>query len=169
MELLLGCGNKRVKIMSPLGANDWTRLVTLDIDPNCKPDVLADIELGLPFADNTFKEIHAYDVLEHFGRQGDYRAFFKHFADIYRVLTPYGFLCGITPRYNGRWAWNDPGHTRIISPFNLQYLNQATYDDQVGKTPMTDYRWLWKGDLRLVYSKNEGESHTWILQAYKDN
>src|SRR5438045_2079255 len=137
-ELLVGCGNRRDKILYPLGLTTWTKLHTLDIDPNCKPGVIADLEQGLPYASNSFSEVHAYDVLEHLGTQGDFKAFFRHFGELARVVKNYGFICGITPRWDGTWAWNDPGHTRIISPHTLTYLNQAEYKSQIGRTAMTD-------------------------------
>jgi hypothetical protein len=77
VELLIGCGNSRKKKLNgPLGPG-WSTLVTLDIDPGCEPDVVHDIGvLPLPFRDDMFDEIHAYDVLEHSGVQGDWKFFF---------------------------------------------------------------------------------------------
>lgn len=174
MELLLGCGNSRIKRVRPGWTPEaWNKLVTFDIDPNCGADILGDFEDGLPFADNTFDEVHAYDVMEHFGTQGDYRAFFRHFGEVYRVLKPYGLFCGITPHWNGPWLWNDPGHRRSISLYTLAFLNQSTYADEVGVTALTDYRWLWKGDMKLVSAHTTtnpdgtDSGNVWILQAHK--
>lgn len=184
MELLLGCGHNRDKKLKPawtVDPDNWTKLVTYDIDPTSGADVIGDFEeAGLPFPDDTFDEVHAYDVMEHFGSQGDYRAFFRDFGEIYRVLKPNGLFCGITPHWRGPWLWNDPGHRRSISLHTLQWLNQLTYAE-VGSTSITDYRWLWKGDLRLVWSgvtfedvadvENPGvktpSSNVWVLQAIK--
>lgn len=167
MELLLGCGNSRDKRIVPgWRPVQWDRLVTLDIDPNCGADVLADINDGLPFAADTFDEIHAYDVLEHLGSQGDYRAFFRHFGEIYRVLKPLGILVASTPRWDSVWAWGDPGHCRVIAPQTLQFLDQNHYRAEVGKTSSTDYRWLWKGDLKLVWRQDTDDHHAWILQKH---
>jgi hypothetical protein len=69
MELLIGCGNSRNNQVG-----EWTELVTIDHDPNCGADVVHDLEqYPWPFDDDTFDETHAYCVLEHLGRQGDYR------------------------------------------------------------------------------------------------
>src|SRR5947207_7184349 len=110
MELLLGCGNNRVKKIKPgWRPQEWTKLVTLDIDPACGADVICDFDVSpLPFADDTFDEVHAYEVLEHVGQQGDYRAFFRHFGEIYRVLKNGGVPCSTTPKVDNRRAMGDP-------------------------------------------------------------
>lgn len=167
MELLLGCGNSRIKRITPSwGSSEWTKLVTLDIDPNCGADVLCDFSQGLPFADATFDEVHAYDVMEHAGSQGDYRAFFRDFGEVNRVLKPGGLVCGITPHWHGPWLWNDPGHCRSISFETLAFLDQTMYTREVGVTSMTDYRWLWKGDLRIEARDVQNDSCLWILRKY---
>jgi hypothetical protein len=74
--------------------------------------------------------------------------FFEEWSEWYRMLKPDGVLCGISPRWDSAWAWGDPGHTRIVGPECMTYLNQEEYTNQVGKSPMTDYRFVWKGDFR---------------------
>ena len=66
MELLIGCGNNREKrVVFPEIQKGWFNLTTLDVDKDCNPDVLHDLnDLPLPFDDNMFNEIHAYQVLE---------------------------------------------------------------------------------------------------------
>src|SRR5215831_67169 len=87
MELLIGCGKNHTKKLTRPGHEEWRELVTLDINPDHKPNVLHDLEnLPLPFADDHFDEIHAYEVLEHVGKQGDYRFFFRQFEDFWRIL-----------------------------------------------------------------------------------
>jgi len=57
---------------------------------------------GYQIREDFFDEVHAYEVLEHLGRQGDYRSFFATFANIYRVLVPGGLLLATVPsRYSG--------------------------------------------------------------------
>ena len=167
-ELLLGAGNSRQKLLGLPGRADWSNLTTLDVDPDCKPDVLHDLNiLTLPFEYNSFDEIHAYEVLEHIGRQGDWRGFLAEFSEYWRILKPGGFLAGSCPSLESRWLWGDPGHTRAISQETLIFLSQRQYEAQVGKTPMTDYRALYKADFELVHSQVQGERYFFMLKAIK--
>lgn len=167
-ELLIGCGNSRAKKVDPNSAFEWHDLTTLDHDPNCGADVAHDLEsYPWPFADDTFDEVHAYCVLEHLGRQGDYRSFFEVFAEIYRILKPGGQLCGLCPSRTDAWLWGDPSHTRAIQPETLVFLDQQQYVEQVGKTPMTDFRWLWKGDFEPIGVRDDGKDFYFALKAHK--
>jgi len=148
--------------------DDWTNLVTLDINADHKPDVVHDLTvLPLPFEADTFDEIHAYEVLEHTGQQGDWRFFFAQFAEFWRILKPGGLLVGTSPSAKSNWAWGDPGHTRIMSPECLTFLVQTEYTAQVGKTPMTDYRFVYQADFNLVHSRNGLQRFEYVLEAVK--
>jgi predicted SAM-dependent methyltransferase len=105
-ELLIGCGNARNKQLARPGRKAWSDLVTLDLDPACKPDVVHDLnQLPYPFEDNQFDEIHACHVLEHCGRQGDWRFFFKQCEEFWRITKPGGTFHGICRHRNSVWAW----------------------------------------------------------------
>lgn len=167
-ELLIGCGNSRRRKLCFDDNPEFTDLVTMDHDPNCGADVVHDLEsLPWPFDDDTFDEVHAYCVLEHLGSQGDYRSFFAHFGEIYRVLKPGGHLFAICPSRTDKWLWGDPSHTRVIQPESLVFLDQSEYAWQVGKTPMTDFRWLWKGDFEPVCVEDDGADFKFALVAHK--
>jgi len=63
VELLLGCGGKRKKIMSRMGHEEWTDLFTVDMNPDHKPDLVYDIsKIPLPFEDNSADEIHLCEL-----------------------------------------------------------------------------------------------------------
>ena len=168
MELLIGCGHSRQKVIDPK-RNGWTKLVTLDINPATRPDVVYDLELGdLPFKDGAFDEIHAYEVLEHTGQQGDIVFFFHQFEEFHRVLKAGGLLVAKCPRWDKIWAWGDPGHKRVLSPASLVFLDQSEYKKQVGDTDMRDYRRLYKADFRLEALLSQWQDNWgFILKAIK--
>jgi SAM-dependent methyltransferase len=168
-ELLIGCGSRRHRA-------DWTRplgetfenLTTLDIRTDCGADVVHDLEVfPYPFEADSFDEVHAYEVLEHTGRQGDFRFFFRQFEDFWRILKPGGYLLGTSPARTSAWAWGDPGHTRLIQAESLVFLSQAEYVRQAGRTPMTDYRWCYHGDFDVAHNVTDDGVFQFGLRAVK--
>lgn len=168
VEILLGCGSNRRKKLYIGDDAAWHDLVTLDFADTHKPDVVHDLaSIPLPFPDDYASEMHAYDVMEHIGQQGDFRFFFDQWADIWRILKDGGLFFGISPHHTSPWAWGDPGHTRIIGPEQLIYLSQPNYD-QVGDTPMTDYRFCYEADFDLIHSYiAPNGQYIYILKAIK--
>lgn len=147
IELLLGSGwNLDRQVWASRNPEEttsppWKGLVTLDWNPRVKPGVVADLGARhLPFRDATFEEIHAYEVLEHVGQQGDWKFFFSQFDEFGRILKPGGHLYIKSPGTNNPWVWGDPGHTRYMGPQVYYFLDKANYEKNQGKTPMTDYR-----------------------------
>jgi SAM-dependent methyltransferase len=167
MELLIGCGSNRDKKLFEQGKPEWDGLVTLDYEPRHKPDVVWDLQkLPLPFEDNSADAIHAYECLEHTGAQGDWRFFFAQFSDFWRVLKPGGRLYATVPSVDSPWAWGDPSHTRVIAPESLIFLNQPAYE-QVGRTPMSDFRSVYKADFDIDYQETRAGSFHFVLVAAK--
>lgn len=194
-ELLIGCGHTRDKRVDPRDFGPaqhpppqdlraWRGcLETLDLFIECRPDWVGNLQ-RVPWAavrvgedescqtdrvlpDDTYDEIHAYEVLEHVGRQGDYRSFFSHFSEVWRILKPGGYLCATVPSRYSEWLWGDPGHTRAILPCMLVFLNQPTYEHQQGRTAMSDYRRDFRADFNIVGSRDDHQTHTFVLQAVK--
>lgn len=153
-QLLLGAGSDHRRKVQINGQTEWSELITLDYNEDHKPDIVHDLNsFPYPFEDNSFDEIHAYDVLEHCGKQGDYRFFFEQFSEIHRILKPGGYFAGIVPKWDSVWAFGDPSHTRVIPLESLIFLNQAEYANQVGKTPMSDFRFCYKADFDVVHAE----------------
>lgn len=115
---------------------------------------------------STVKEIHAYEVLEHMGDQGDHILLFAQFSEFWRVLRPGGFLCATVPWWQSKWAWGDPGHRRVIQPETLGFLDQTSYAN-VGKGPLSDYRGVYGADFRCRFAFTDSETFAFILQAVK--
>lgn len=192
-ELLIGCGHTRDKrVFIPGREYEWKNLTTLDIDPACEPDIVFDLSTLLEnslrsrnlvydtsidvayynanstMESNTFDEIHAYEVLEHCGPQGNYKLFFAQFQEFWRVLKPDGYFCATVPDYRSIWAWGDPSHTRIINAGTLVFLSREQYEKQVGKTAMSDFRSL-MGNMSfdIVQAQTIGETFRFVLRAIK--
>lgn len=170
-ELLLGCGHKKDKRLVPEGApREWQNVTTVDMNPACKPDVVADLEstwfTALAYG-AVYDEIHAYEVLEHLGSQGDYKAFFNFFEVIWGLLKSDGFFCATVPSRFSGWLWGDPGHRRAILQETLVFLQQPQYTAQCGVTSMSDYRFVYTADFNVLYSHDDRSSHSFILQAVK--
>lgn len=181
---------------NPGTPKDWQNLVTLDNNSACNPNILCDLsrldwmgnfvidrlngdegwaatfsmgdEADPQLRGDYFDEIHAYEVLEHIGAQGDFRLFFGQFREFFRILKPRGYLVATVPDYRSVWAWGDPGHTRIINMGTLVFLSQKQYADQLGKTAMSDYRELLSpADFEIVRAKVIGEQLEFVLRAIK--
>jgi len=187
-ELLIGCGHSRRKHIDPLQfdgkhqpasqAKAWRGLLeTMDSNTDCRPDICWDLEntpwqhhgqFGLePMRDSTYDEIHAYEVLEHLGRQGDFVSFFETFSEIWRILKPNGYLAATCPSRYSEWLWADPGHTRAVLPASLVFLDQSEYTKQQGITPMSNYRAVYRADFEIVYSNDNHHTHSFVLRAVK--
>jgi len=166
-ELVLGAGNYPYKKIYN-SSKEYVNPYRVDIDPLCNPDLVLDLNTNeLPFADSLFDEIHMYEVLEHLGTQGDYNHFFAFFSEVARVLKPNGLFIASVPAPNTPWVWGDPGHTRAITPECLIFLDQEEYEVQVGKTPMTDYRGIYKAHLKRVLLQEKDGTFYFVLKNYK--
>lgn len=167
-ELLIGCGSRREKLLKAPRHETWSNLTTLDINADHMPDVQWDLgRLPLPFDAETFDEIHAYEVLEHIGAQGDYKTFFAQFSEFWRILKPGGYLCATCPSWKSMWAWGDPSHTRVMTSGSLVFLSQAQYVKQVGKTAMSDFRYLYKADFETAFVQEDDNQLAFVLRAIK--
>lgn len=165
-ELLIGSGHDLKKKLAVKSRLEWENLTTLDMNPDVNPDVIWEWRIALPFDNKTFNEIHLYDVLEHVGKQGDFKTFFEQFGELWRILKPGGLLFIIVPNYTSMWACGDPGHTRCFSVGTFIFLDQEEYKKQQGVSPMSDYRHWWKKDFErlLVQETEDKEKLTVILR-----
>jgi len=167
-ELLIGCGSNHDKRMTVDGNYEWTDLTTLDYNADHKPDVQWDLNnLPLPFETGAFDEIHAYEVLEHLGSQGDYKSFFALFSELYRILKANGHLLATCPSRHSVWAYGDPSHTRIVQAEQLVFLSQPHYTHNVGVNSMSDFRYIFKEDFEINFVDDDKETLRFIIQAIK--
>jgi SAM-dependent methyltransferase len=170
-SLLLGCGHSREKKIIWDGKREWEgELTTLDMNPDCGADIVMDYDnlgrrswrhpLGkqLPFADNTFDEMGAFDTLEHVGRQGDWKGYFLEFGEYHRILKPGGLFYIIVPIMEDALA--DPGHTRFFQLNYFGFLSQHFYEvNKELHTSGTGYQWFWKKDFDVLYLDKSSGHH----------
>lgn len=165
-ELLIGCGS-RIKKDLFFDNAEFENVTRLDINADHNPDVVCDLTIHpLPFNDNEFDEIHAYEVLEHLAYQGDYKFFFAEFSEYARILKPGGLFFATVPALDSVWAFADPSHKRIICEETLVFLNQKEYE-QVGKTSMSDFRNIYKANFRKIFAQKHKDHFCFILENIK--
>lgn len=167
-ELLIGCGARKSKLLNLTGKPNWTNRVTLDINPDHSPDILHDLnDIPWPMGENTCDEIHAYEVIEHLGQQGDWKSYFSMWSEIWRIMKGGAIFFGTCPLWKSKWAWGEPGHTRVISLETLSFLDQTEYTKQIGVTPMTDYRFIYKEDFEIVLAQECDDTFAFALKCIK--
>ena len=78
--------------------------ITLDIDPQHKPDVIHDLHVvPLPFEDDQFKEITCHHVLEHLND------LYAVMGELHRICRSDGTLYIEVPHHSS-WCANTPDH-----------------------------------------------------------
>src|SRR3990167_8436105 len=109
MKILLGCGKTK--------KDGYTGV---DIIPPA--DILCDVTLGLPMADNSVERIEADNLFEHFDNDG----FMVSLNECWRVLKKGGTLFLKVPD-SLHWpdgAFGDPTHKRYFVPRSFRYFTE---------------------------------------------
>lgn len=102
--------------------------ITVDIDPDHKPDVVHDLNVfPYPFADNQFKEISCHHVLEHLN---DLIPVMK---ELHRICHPEGTVYIEVPHHSS-WCANVPEHKLRFNYFAFDgYLDDGITKWLLGK------------------------------------
>ncbi|WP_151448376.1 methyltransferase domain-containing protein [Lacisediminimonas profundi] len=192
-HLDLGCG---LKPKNPYG---YETLFGIDIrareaDPSGATVIGANLATQpIPFADDSFDSVSAYDFFEHIPRVAlDYASntsrfpFVELMSEIWRVLKPDGLLYAITPAFPSEKALRDPTHVNIITRKTHRYFTQPDVLGRMygfkGQFQLVRQAWVHPRDayepmnpgigrrLRNLTERLSGEqSHLiWELKAVKD-
>jgi SAM-dependent methyltransferase len=125
----LGCGTK------PRNPYQHEQLFGVDIRAHSEAGVevrQANLVMApIPYPDNFFDSVSAYDFLEHVPRvlpglqPGSTRfPFVELMNEIWRVLVPNGRLYAVTPAFPHAAAFQDPTHVNIITDQTHHYFTR---------------------------------------------
>jgi SAM-dependent methyltransferase len=123
-HLDIGCGGSP---RNPYGQEELFGIDNYVMNENIRRANLAIDKI--PFDDNYFDSISAFDVLEHIPRQAvDYQKkeirfpFIELMQEIWRVSKPGGKFYAITPAYPAPEAFQDPTHVNYITVMTHSYF-----------------------------------------------
>jgi SAM-dependent methyltransferase len=138
-HLDLGCGTK------PRNPYKFSELCGVDLYRSEAIDDTFDIRVanlsieGIPFPDNHFDSVSAFDFLEHIPRvmlKNEIETrfpFIELMNEIWRVLKPGGLFYALTPAYPHPEAFQDPTHVNIITDkTHLYFCTQKLYAKNYG-------------------------------------
>ena len=87
----LGAGKLRSSYFSFLRIGRLDSVVSIDKTPDRQPDIMANLEKGLPLLDDTYDSVLCFNLLEHiYGHR-------QLLTETWRVLIPGGRLIGYVP------------------------------------------------------------------------
>ena len=97
--------------------------INIDNRPEVEPDLLCDIEIGLPYDDDSIDEIRAVDFLEHVHQD---KVIFV-IEEIWRVLKDGGLFYSLTPSTAGIGAFMDFNHRSYWNLGSFLYFTDDAY------------------------------------------
>lgn len=127
-----------IKLNVACGFKKKEGYINIDSDPRVQPDIVRNIERGLPFSDNTVDEILSEHTLEHIDPD------LIHFVmyEFWRVLKKGGRL-------------------KVVVPINKGWLNSPEHKCPFGETStlfFTEWNFREPYKYRLVWEKTMFES-----------
>jgi len=108
---------KKVKLNIGAGGEHLLGFKTIDIDPTTKPDIVCDIEKGLPFKDNSVDEIRCSHTLEHINN------IIFVLREFYRVSKNGAEITIIVPLMDA----SDMTHVRFFNEHTFRTLTDPIY------------------------------------------
>jgi SAM-dependent methyltransferase len=144
-HLDFGCGG------NPRNPFHAAELITVDIHIHSKQIPTHKIEPGskLPFEDETFDSISAFDVLEHLSREAPNNLFIYYMNELHRVLRPGGIAVFVFPSFPHRDAFSDPTHVNFITSETVNFfVNNQIRTSQPYEGILTNYSVVTNSRLR---------------------
>lgn len=168
-HLDLGCG--------PIPRNPYGRAHLRGIDIRRPDNAPAGVDVRvanlivepIPFPDNQFGSVSAFDFLEHVPRllpgpdgKGTVLPFVRLMSEIWRVLAPGGRFFALTPAYPGAPAFQDPTHVNFITEATHSYFcepdNYARIYGFTGKFRALRREWVMPEDALASGSRSWRQS-----------
>lgn len=118
LRLNLACGNKLI------GSDGEWETINIDNNRSVTGIVYRDIMRGLPFADGVADEVIGEHIIEHLGAED----FIFFFNEAHRVLKEGGLLKVKTPYFQGKWAFIDPTHKRLMMENSFDFFINCDYN-----------------------------------------
>jgi SAM-dependent methyltransferase len=159
VELSLDLGSGPMP-KNPFNAVDVFGVDIRSYDINSKVKKCSIGSQDLPFEDNQFDVVTAFDVLEHIPRASISGAktifpFVEAMNQVWRVLKPGGLFYSQTPCYPMKEAFQDPTHVNIMTEDTLRlYFGERAWARIYG----------FKGSFRLVSEGWTGSHYCCVLQ-----
>jgi len=103
------------------GSNHMPGWINMDSESSQNPEVIGDLNVRLPFDDESFDVIYAHHVLEHV------EDILDTVFELHRILKPGGRLLVVVPH-----AWTDlgsanPFHRQRFTPHTFMYFRSGTF------------------------------------------
>jgi len=132
----LGCG---LEPKNPFNADE---IYGIDIRESVNKNIF-NVDLAIqpmPFEDNFFDFVTAFDFIEHIPRvvylPRRKFCFVDFMSEVYRVLKPNGMFLSFTPAFPKAPAWRDPTHINIITDETFPMY----FDDKVCTAKMYGFK-----------------------------
>jgi len=101
------------------GINKYPGAIGIDRNPDCRPDVLCDIDhIPLPFADCSFDQLRAIHVIEHV------TDVIRSMEEFHRLVRRGGRVRIETPHYTDFSSFCDPTHRWHLNTFSFRYFGE---------------------------------------------
>lgn len=120
-NLALGIFNMH-KLNIGAGYKRYPGYINVDADDHCNPDLLIqldDVNLVLPYEDNSVVAVRAYHILEHIGT-----GYFRLLQELYRVCQSGAIIDIQVPHYGHEIFINDPTHKRPITVEGMRLFSK---------------------------------------------